>query len=153
MELILKQTIDNLGQEGDIVKVKPGYGRNYLIPGNMAVIADKANRAILEQEMAAINARKERQQQGAAALAKKLSGTTVVIEQRVGDENRLFGSVTTADIAEKLSEVGIEVDKKNILLGDPIKVIGESLVAIKTGYQMTTEITVQVVPLQTESEQ
>ena len=152
MELILKQTVDSLGEEGDIVKVKPGYARNYLIPQKLGVIADKANLAILEQESASINARREKQNEAAEALSKKLSGTTVTIEQRVGEEDRLFGSVTSADIVKKLAELNIAVEKKNVLLPEPIKSLGETAVPVKVGYQMTTDIMVQVVPLEEKEE-
>jgi large subunit ribosomal protein L9 len=148
MELILKQTVDNLGQEGDIVRVKPGYGRNYLIPQQIAVPANKANLARLEQERAAIDSRRERLNLETESLTKKLAGTIITIAQRVGEEERLFGSVSAGDIAEKLAETGIDVDKKKILLTEPIKSIGETVVAIKTGFQMTADITVQVVPLE-----
>ncbi|OKY76683.1 MAG: 50S ribosomal protein L9 [Desulfobulbaceae bacterium DB1] len=147
MELILKKTIDTLGQEGDIVKVKPGYGRNYLVPHGMAVLANKANLAILEQEMSVIKARKEKERQAAEELSKKIGGATVVIEQRVGEENKLYGSVTSADIAQKLAEVGIVIDKRKIVLDEPIKTLGVTMVPCKTGYQMTTEIKVEIVPL------
>lgn len=147
MELILKKTIDTLGEEGDIVKVKNGYGRNYLIPQQKAVPATKANLAILEQEKAAIETRKSSQREGAEALAKKLAGATVIIEQRTGEADKLFGSVTTADIAEKLADLGIEVDKKKILLDEPIKTVGETMVPVKVGYQVSAEVKVEVVPL------
>ena len=150
MELILKETIDTLGKEGDIVKVKPGYGRNFLIPQSKAVLATKANKVLLEQNLAAINDRNEEQLKQAEGLSKKVAGATVVIEQRVGEENRLYGSVTSADIAAKLAEAGINIDKRKILLEDPIKSLGETMVTCKTGYQMTTEVKVEVVPLATE---
>lgn len=150
MELILKETVDNLGQEGDIVKVKPGYARNFLIPQKLGVMANKANRALLEQERAAINARRERQKAETEDLVKKLSGTTITIEQRVGEENKLFGSVSAGDIAAKLAEIGIEIDKKKILLAAPLKSIGETVVPVKAGYQTTAEFVVRVVPLETE---
>jgi len=150
MELILKKTVETLGEEGDIVKVKPGYGRNYLIPKKMAVLANKTNLAQLEQEKATIEARREKQRQEAESLSKKISGTVITIEHRVGEEEKLFGSVTASDISEKLMEKGIEVDKKNVLLSEPIKTLGEVIVPIKVGYQMTSEITVQVVPLEAE---
>ena len=150
MELILKQTVDNLGEEGDIVKVKPGYGRNYLIPKNFAVLANKANLAQFEQNRAAIEARKERLKFETATLSKKLAGTTVTIAQRVGEEDRLFGSVSSADIADKLAEIGIKIDRKKILLTEPIKTLGETMVGVKTGFQTTAEITVQIVPLEEE---
>jgi large subunit ribosomal protein L9 len=150
MELILKKTVDTLGEEGDIVKVKPGYARNYLIPQKMAVIANKANRALLDQEKATIAARREKHRQESETLSKKISGTTVTIQHRVGEEEKLFGSVTAADIVEKLAELGIQVEKKNILLNEPIKTLGDFIVSIKVGYQMTSEVTVRVVPLESE---
>jgi len=150
MELILKKTVDALGEEGDIVKVKAGYGRNYLIPKKIAVIANKANLALLEQEKAVIETRREKQRQEAEALSKKISGTSITIEHRAGEEEKLFGSVTAADIAEKFAELDIEIDKKNINLTEPIKTLGKFSVPVKVGYQMTTEITVTIVPLETE---
>ena len=150
MELILKKTVESLGEEGDIVKVKSGYGRNYLIPKKMAVIANKTNLTLLEQEKAAIETRKEKQRQEFESLSKKISGTTITIEHRAGEEDKLFGSVTAADISEKLAEMNIEIDKKNVLLAEPIKTIGEVIVQVKVGYQMTSEITVQIVPLEAE---
>lgn len=147
MEIILKKTVDTLGEEGDIVKVKPGYARNYLIPGQLAVIADKTARAALTQEKGAIEARKERERKEAEGLASKLTGTILVIKHRVGEEDRLFGSVTAADIAEKLAEAGIAIDRKKIILSEAIKTLGETVVPIKVGFQMTAEITVQVLPL------
>jgi len=150
MELILKKTVETLGEEGDIVKVKSGYGRNYLIPKKMAVIANKANLALLEQEKAVIETRRDKQRQEAETLSKKISGTSITIQHRAGEEEKLFGSVTSADIAEKLAEIDIQVDKKNVLLAEPIKTLGEVIVPIKVGYQMTSDITVTIVPLETE---
>lgn len=147
MEIILKKTVDTLGEEGDIVKVKPGYARNYLIPKQLAVIADRTARAALTQEKGAIEARKERERKEAEGLASKLTGTILVIKHRVGEEDRLFGSVTAADIAEKLAEAGIAIDRKKIILSEAIKTLGETVVPIKVGFQMTAEITVQVLPL------
>lgn len=151
MELILKKTVESLGEEGDVVKVKAGYGRNYLIPKKIAVIADRTNLAILQQEKEAIEARREKQRQEAEGLSKKISGTAITIEHRVGEEEKLFGSVTAADIAAKLAESGVTIDKKNVLLTEPIKSLGEFVVPVKVGYQMTSEITVQVTPLETEA--
>jgi len=146
MEIILKETIDTLGQEGDIVKVKPGYGRNYLIPQKKAVLANESTLAILQQDKKIIQARLEKQKKESQSLADRLLGVTIEITKRVGDEDRLFGSVTSADIAEKLKEAGIIVEKRMILLNEPIKTTGEKKVLIKVGYQMTAEIIVQVIP-------
>jgi len=150
MEIILKKTVDTLGEEGNIVKVKSGYGRNYLIPKKLAVIANKSNRALLEQETAVIESRREKQRFESEALSKKVSGSSITIQHRAGEEEKLFGSVTSADIAEKLAELDIQIDKKNILFTDPIKTLGEFVVPIKVGYQMTSEITVTIIPLETE---
>ena len=150
MELILKKTVETLGEEGDIVKVKSGYGRNYLIPKKMAVIANKANLALLEQEKAVIETRRDKQRQEAETLSKKISGSSITIQHRAGEEEKLFGSVTSADIAEKLAELDIQVDKKHVLLAEPIKTLGEVIVPIKVGYQMTSDITVTIIPLETE---
>jgi large subunit ribosomal protein L9 len=152
MELILKKTVHTLGEEGEIVKVKSGYGRNYLIPKKFAVIANRANLALLEQEKAVIEANREKQRQEAETLSKKVSGSSITIQHRVGEEDKLFGSVTAADIAEKLAELNIQIDKKNVLLAEPIKTLCEIVVPIKVGYQMTSDITVTVVPLETEEE-
>ncbi|MBU0485856.1 MAG: 50S ribosomal protein L9 [Proteobacteria bacterium] len=147
MELILKKTIDTLGEVGDVVKVKDGFGRNFLIPHGKAVMANKMNLAILEQEKSAIEAKKAEIRSASEALAKKISGITVVIEHRAGEENKLFGSVTSADIAAKMAALGVEIDKKKILLDEPIKTLGEIMVNVKVGYQMNTEVKVQIVPL------
>ncbi len=148
MEVILKETIDTLGREGDIVKIKPGYGRNYLLPQQKAVIANATNKAIFDANQAEIQARIKEETKGAEAIAKKLAGTTLTIAMLTGSEERLFGSVTSSDIGKKLKEdTNVEIDKKNILLSDPIKELGESNVTVKVGFQVTVEITVKVVPL------
>ncbi len=150
MELILKETIDNLGREGDIVNVKPGYGRNYLLPQGKATIANDENRAIVERSKAAIEERLQHAHKATEALSKKFSGVNIEIAQLAGVDERLFGSVNAADIAEKLAENGIEIDKKQILLNEPIKTLGETVVPIKIGFQMRTEITIKVKALKKE---
>ena len=150
MEVILKKNIDTLGEEGDVVKVKPGYGRNYLLPQGAAILANAGNLAILEKERAAIEARKSVIRSEAESVAKKINGTTIIIEQRAGEEDKLFGSVTAADIAEKLASLGIEIDRKKIMLDEPIKTIGEFMVSVKAGFQVIAEVKVQVTPLAEE---
>lgn len=145
MEIILKETIDTLGLEGEIVKVKPGYGRNYLIPRQKAVLVNKASLARLEKEKQAIATRLAEQKKRADGLAAQLEGKVVVISKRAGDESRLFGSVTNSDIAAGLEAMGIAVDKKTIILPDAIKTIGEYKIPVKAGYQTTATILVQVV--------
>jgi large subunit ribosomal protein L9 len=150
MELILKETVDTLGEVGDIVKVKPGYARNYLLPRGIALPATKSNMAMLAQQKEIIDSRKKQQRQEAEALAEKIAGITVTINQRVGEEDRLYGSVTSADIAEKLNEQGIEIDRKKIVLDEPLKTLGLKVVPIKVGYQVTAELKVEIAPLGVE---
>jgi large subunit ribosomal protein L9 len=150
MELILKETISSLGFEGDLVTVKPGYGRNYLLPQGKAVAATPANLQALADNKAAIEARRAKDQRDAENTAKKISGIEVVIEQLAGDDERLFGSVTNTDICAKLAELDIHLDKRQILLNDPIKTIGESKITVKVGFNVTTEILLKVLPLQTK---
>lgn len=144
MELILKETIDTLGEEGDVVTVKPGYGRNYLVPQGKAILANKSNIVVLAKQQAAIAARKAAQRSEAEKLAAKLGSLTVTIIQRTGEENKLYGSVTSADIVAALASQGVEVDKKKMLLDEPIKTLGSHTVPYKAGYQVVAEIKVEV---------
>ncbi len=146
MELILKETIASLGREGEVVKVKDGYGRNYLLPQGKAVPATAENLAALEKNRAAIAARLAEEQKIAEDVAKKVTGLVLVIEQLAGQDERLFGSVTSSDICNKLAELDVKLDKKQILLADPIKTLGETKVPIKVGYNVSAEITINVVP-------
>ncbi len=152
MELILTQTIETLGEEGAVVNVKPGYGRNYLIPQGKAVLATKAAMVERDRNMAAIKARLESERQGAEAVAKKLDGTTVTIIMRAGEDNKLYGSVTSADIAEKLAELGITIDKRKIMLDEPLKSLGEFMISYKAGYQVVGEFRVLITSLETQEE-
>ena len=145
MELILKETIDSLGREGDVVKVKPGYARYYLLPQGKAVQATKENMAALEQNKAEIQARLDEQHKKAEALFKKLSGITLEFEELAADDDKLFGSVTANDIFDRLAEKNVAVEKKNIFLPEPIKVLGEKKVTIKVGFDLEAEITVNIV--------
>jgi large subunit ribosomal protein L9 len=145
MELILKETIDSLGRQGDLVKVKPGYGRNYLLPQGKAVLATASNLELLEQNKATIQARLEEEKKIAEKLSKKLAAITLEFSELAGDDDRLFGSVTATDICDKLKENGIVVEKKYILLPEPIKTLGENKVAVKVGFDLSTEITLNVV--------
>lgn len=147
MEVILKELIDTLGEEGDVVQIKPGYGRNYLLPQGKAILATKANLAKLEKEKSAIEARKATMRTDSESIAKKIAGIAVVIEQRAGSEDKLFGSVTAADIADKLATLGVTIDKRKISLSEPIKTLGEYLITVKVGYQVSAEVKVQVIPL------
>lgn len=151
MELILKETIDSLGREGDVVRVKPGFARNYLLPQGKAVQATNENLAALEQNKAEIQARLDEQHKKAEGLFKKLSGITLEFEELAAEDDKLFGSVTANDIFEKLAEKKIEVEKRQIFLSEPIKVLGEKKISIKVGFDLEAEITVNVLALETES--
>ena len=145
MEIILKETIDTLGREGDIVKVKAGYARNFLIPQKKAVLITKASLARLKQEQDAINSRLATNKEKAEALNSQIEKLTLKIAKKAGEENRLFGSVTNGDIADALEQAGVSVDKRTISISEPIKTLGEYKVSIKVGYQMTTSIALQVI--------
>lgn len=147
MKLILKETISTLGREGDIVTVKPGYGRNFLLPRKKAVAATAVNLAALEQNQAEIQARLAQEKDKAEKLANKIKGLTVVIEQLAGTDERLFGSVTATDISAKLAEQNVEIDKRQIVLVEPIKTLGDFAVQIKVGFQIVADITVKVARL------
>lgn len=146
MEVILKKTIDTLGREGEIVHVKPGYARNYLIPQNMASSVTKAGLARLQREQKTIEKRHAEERKHAEKLAAQLEDMTVIITRKVGREGRLFGSVNTGDIAAQLEVQGVTLDRRAIMLADPIKSTGEAKITVKVGYQMSTEITVRVAP-------
>jgi len=150
MQVILKETIDTLGEEGDVVKVKDGYARNYLLPKNLAAVATEGNITVLAKQKAAIEARKKEQRAMAESMAKKLAAATIAIAQRTGDDGKLFGSVTAGDIAAKLAEAGIEIDKKKIMLDEPIKTLGSHTIPVKVGYQVKADVKVEVVALTAE---
>ena len=153
MEVILKETIDTLGREGDIVTVKPGYGRNYLLPQQKAVFATPANIEAVEKNKADIEARLKAELDAAEALAKKLADTVITIPMLTSDDERLFGSVTETDIIKKLAEdTNVELQKKQVKLSEPIKALGETVVSCKIGYETSVDITVQVVPLKETEE-
>ncbi len=146
MEIILKETIDTLGQEGEIVKVKNGYARNYLIPQKKAVLVNATALGLLEKERQAIETRLAQQQKDAGKITAQLADKIITITKRVGDENRLFGSVTSSDIAAGLEEAGLKIDKKNIVLKEPIKQLGEYKIPVKVGFRATANIAIQVIP-------
>lgn len=150
MELILKETIDSLGREGDIVKVKPGFARNFLLPKGKAVAANAANLETLEKNKAEIQKRIDTDQKDADKLFKKLSGVGLQFEELAGEDEKLFGSVSATDIHDRLSEKKIIVEKKNILLDDAIKTLGEHQVSVKVGFDLVAEINITVVAQETE---
>ena len=144
MEVILREDIENLGARGQVVKVAPGYARNFLLPKKMAVAATEANKKIVEQERQA-HLRKEAKAQGEATdLAKIMTGATVRIAQKAGENDQLFGSVTSKDIAEGLSAQNYNIDRRKIQLDEPIRQLGEYKIPVRLHKDVTVEITVVV---------
>ncbi len=147
MELILLQDMRNLGHRGEVVRVKPGYARNYLITQGIALMATKGNRAFFDQQRKKIDAHHAQERDAALAIAEQLNGMTVEVAKRVGERDTLYGSVTTSDIAELLASKGVTVDRRRIDLGGPvaIKSLGEHTVSIDLHPEVTSEVTVSVV--------
>ncbi len=143
--VILQKNVPNLGNVGDIVKVKDGYGRNFLVPRGMAVIADQSNRRRMAHQKRAADANREKAKAEAEAVAAKINETPITIQAKVGEEGKLFGSVTNRDIAEKLAEAGVEIDRRTITLGDAIKSTGAFDIKVKLGMDIEAILKVFVV--------
>jgi len=144
MEVILREDIDKLGSRGEVVKVAPGYARNFLLPKRLAVAATDSNKKIVEQERQA-HLRKEAKAVGEATqLAQIMTGATVRIAQKAGENDQLFGSVTSKDIAEALTAQNYNIDRRKIQLDEPIRQLGEYKVPVKLHKDVTVEITVVV---------
>ena len=145
MDIILLQDVETLGTSGDIIKVKPGYARNFLFPRGLAVRSSKQNRALADEKKNSAKARKLRKTQVYEELINKLKNAEVTIEVQVGDEDRLFGSVTSQDIHKVLLEKGIEIDRHSIVLEEPIKALGIYDVNIKVAKGLLQEVKVYVI--------
>jgi large subunit ribosomal protein L9 len=145
MKVILKEDVKNLGNMGQIVEVSDGFARNYLVPKKLAVEANMKNIKSIEHEKKVIQEKAKKIKISAQDLSDKLANMTVVIKARAGEEGKLFGSVTTMDIAEQLKNDGIEIDKKKISFDEPIKRIGTYAVSIRIHPEIATQVSVQVV--------
>ncbi|HKW97930.1 MAG TPA: 50S ribosomal protein L9 [Bryobacteraceae bacterium] len=145
MEIILREDVEKLGARGEVVKVAAGYARNYLLPKRLAVPATEANKKIVEQERQAHLRREAKLKSEAEDLSKIIGGVTVTIAQKAGENDQLFGSVTAKDIAEALEKQNFTVDRRKIVLDEPIKQLGEHKIPVRLHREVTTEITVQVV--------
>ena len=145
MEVILREDIEKLGHRGQVVKVAPGYARNFLLPQRLAVPATDANRKIVEQERDAYLRREAKVKSEAEDLAKLMSGVTLTIARKAGDEGHLFGSVTPQDIVDALASQNFTIERRKVQLGDPIKNVGEYKVPLRLHREVTQEITVNVV--------
>ncbi|HOF04214.1 MAG TPA: 50S ribosomal protein L9 [Syntrophales bacterium] len=145
MKVILKQNVDDLGKIGDVLNVSDGYARNYLIPKGLAAEATSRSIHSLEHERKRILQKAEKEKQRAAALLEKIAGVTCIIPRRVGEQDKLFGSVNNKDIEKALEEMGLEIDRKAIVMAEPIKTLGEFPVRIKLPAGLAAEIKIQVV--------
>jgi large subunit ribosomal protein L9 len=145
MQIILRDDMDNLGKSGEVVNVKPGYARNFLLPRGHAIKATETDVKRIEHEKRVIAARTAKLAKEAQSEADKLSQVSVSIARAVGEENKLYGSVTTRDIADALAEQGVKVDSKKLHLAEPIKALGLTEVGVKLGRGVTATIKVWVV--------
>ena len=145
MEVILRDHVDHVGRRGDVVKVADGYARNYLLPRKLALPATDANKRWIARERKISEAREAEERVAAEALADRLVALDVTIARKVGDQDQLYGSVTNADIAEVLAGKGFEVDRRKILLPDPLRALGESMVPVKLHRDVTAQLKVTIV--------
>ena len=145
MEIILRQAVENLGKTGDVVNVKPGYARNYLLPHGLAYEATPGNLKRIQQERDRLEAAENERRGAAQSLAERFEQVSLTFSARVGDEGKLFGSVTAADIAQQLEAQGYHVEKRQIDLHEPIKALGVYRVPIRLHADVKPEIRVWVI--------
>jgi large subunit ribosomal protein L9 len=144
MKLILREDVDNLGKSGDLVSVKDGFGRNYLLPRKMAVLASEQNIRQLEHERAVLTARDAKRKSGAEEQAKKVGAVSITLKRKVGEQDKLFGSVTALDIAEALAAGGQKLDRRMIHLPEPLRTVGTHEVEIKLHRDVTAKVKVVI---------
>jgi large subunit ribosomal protein L9 len=144
MEVILREDVSNLGHRGDVVKVADGYGRNFLLPKNLAMEATPANKAVIEQMKAAAVRRSAKEKAEAEQLVTQLNMVALVFTRKVGEGDHLFGSVTSSDIAQGLADKGFNVDRRKVQLDEPLKSTGEFHVPVKLHREVTAHISVTV---------
>jgi large subunit ribosomal protein L9 len=145
MDVILREDINNLGSRGQVVHVAAGYARNFLLPKRLAVVATESNKKIVEQERQAHLRKEAKQKSEAEDLGKLMSGVTVEIRQKAGENDQLFGSVTAKDVAEALEKKNFTIDRRKIQLDEPIKQLGEHKITVRLHRDVSTEVTVNVV--------
>ncbi len=144
MEVILKEDVNKLGSRGDLVKVAEGYGRNYLLPRKLAIEASAGNKAVIEQMKAASVRRSAKEKVQAEELSKQFDGVSVSFQRRTGEQDQLFGSVTSGDIADALAKKGFTLDRRKIQIHEPLKTLGEFTIPIKLHKEVTTHLKVVV---------
>jgi large subunit ribosomal protein L9 len=144
MEVILREHVEHVGRRGEIVKVADGYARNYLLPRKLALLATEGNKKHVERERKIVEAREAAEKGQAEGIAARLTNLDIVISRRVGDTEQLYGSVTAADIADFLKTQGFEIDRRKLILPEPIKAIGEHTVPLKLHREVTVPLKVRV---------
>jgi large subunit ribosomal protein L9 len=145
MEVILREHVEHLGVRGDVVKVTPGYARNYLLPRKLALAVTENNKRQIEREKKLAEARDMEEKSAAEGVAARMGALDIEIARRTGENDALYGSVTSADIAQALKDKGFEVDKRKVQLPEPIKALGERTIAVKIHREVTAHVKVRVV--------
>ena len=146
MEIILRETIDNLGRAGEVVKVADGYARNYLLPKKLAYVATPGNVKVIEAERQSLLRKEAKQKEDAEKLQQMLEAVEVTIRRKVGEQDALYGSVTNSDVAEALEKKGFEIEKRKIHMEDHIKTVGEFSIPIRLFKDVTAHIKLKVEP-------
>ena len=146
MEVILREHVDNLGRRGEVVKVADGYARNFLLPRKLALRATDGNKKVIERERAKFDAKEAEEQKVAQAMSDRMANVQIEISRRVGETEALYGSVTSGDIAAALAAKGLDLDRRKIVLQEPLKKLGEYDVPVKLHRDVTTHVKVRVVP-------
>jgi large subunit ribosomal protein L9 len=144
MKLILREDVENLGKGGELVEVRPGYGRNFLIPRGLAVLANAKNVRELDHQKKVAEAKAAKLKQSAEAVAKRLAETPVTLTRKVGEQDKLYGSVTALDIVEALAARGLQIDRRSIDLAEPIKTVGDHEVPVKLHREVIGKAKVKV---------
>ena len=144
MEVILKEDVNKLGHRGDVVRVADGYGRNYLLPGKLAIEATQANKVVIEQMKTSALRKSAKEKAGSEELGAQLNEAVLTFERKAGENGQLFGSVTSADIAQQLEAQGFTVDRRKIHLDEPLKTVGEYHVPVRLHREVTAHVQVNV---------
>src|SRR5260370_18242376 len=146
MEVILREHVDNLGRRGEVVKVADGYARKYLLPRKLALLATEGNKKQIERERVKFDAKEAEEQKVAQAMADRIANVEVEVARKVGETDVLYGSVTSSDIADALAKKGFEVDRRKLVLQEPIKKLGEGTIPVKLHRQVTATVQVPAIP-------
>jgi large subunit ribosomal protein L9 len=144
MEIILRDHVEHVGRRGEVVKVADGYARNYLLPRKLALLATEANKKRVERERKLVEARESEERGAAEAIGTRIAALEITITRKVGENDQLYGSVTNGDIADAMKAQGFEIDRRKILLPDPLKALGETMVPVKLHRDVTVQVKVTV---------